>query len=80
MADVSGKGVPAALFMMASKILVKNYAMTGLSPGQILKKANDQICANNLEQMFVTMWLGILDLTMGMLTASNAGHEYPVFK
>ena len=80
MADVSGKGVPAALFMMASKILVKNYAMTGLSPGKILEKTNDQICANNPEQMFVTMWLGILDLTTGLLTASNAGHEYPVFK
>ena len=80
MADVSGKGVPAALFMMASKILVKNYAMTGMSPNQVLTKVNDQICANNQEQMFVTVWLGILDLTTGRLTATNAGHEYPVFK
>lgn len=80
MADVSGKGVPAALFMMASKILVKNYAMAGLSPRQILEKANNQICANNPEQMFVTMWLGILDLTTGKLTAANAGHEYPVIR
>ena len=80
MADVSGKGVPAALFMMASKILVKNFAMAGLTPGQILEKANNQICANNPEQMFVTMWLGILDLTTGRITAANAGHEYPVIR
>ncbi|MBR0227277.1 MAG: PP2C family protein-serine/threonine phosphatase [Clostridia bacterium] len=80
MADVSGKGVPAALFMMASKILVKNYAMAGLNPGQILEKANNQICANNPEQMFVTMWLGILDLNTGRLTAANAGHEYPAIR
>jgi sigma-B regulation protein RsbU (phosphoserine phosphatase) len=80
MADVSGKGVPAALFMMASKILVKNFTMAGLSPEKVLEKVNNQICANNPEQMFVTIWLGILDLTTGVLTASNAGHEYPVIK
>jgi len=78
MADVSGKGVPAALFMMISKILVQNYAMTGRSPAEVLKAVNDQICANNREEMFVTVWLGILDTGTGKITAANAGHEYPV--
>ena len=77
MADVSGKGVPAALFMMVSKILVKNYAMTGRSPAETLRAVNDQLCANNQEEMFVTVWLGILDIATGQITAANAGHEYP---
>lgn len=76
-ADVSGKGVPAALFMMISKILVRNYAMTGKSPAEVLKAVNDQICANNREEMFVTVWFGILDTATGKITAANAGHEYP---
>ncbi len=76
--DVSGKGVPAALFMMVSKILVQNYAMTGLSPKEVLKAVNDQICSNNREEMFVTVWFGVLDTVTGKLTAANAGHEYPV--
>ena len=80
MADVSGKGVPAALFMMVSKILVKNHAMTGKTPAQVLSAVNEQICANNREDMFVTVWFGILDLDTGVITAANAGHEYPVFK
>ncbi len=78
MADVSGKGVPAALFMMASKIMIKNIAMTGLSPREILETTNNRICQNNQEEMFVTVWLGILDLKTGELKAANAGHEYPV--
>lgn len=80
MADVSGKGVPAALFMMISKMMIQNYAMTGRSPSTVLEKVNEKICANNREEMFVTVWLGILDLSTGRLTASNAGHEYPVLK
>ena len=80
MADVSGKGVPAALFMMISKILVQNYAMTGRSPSQVLRAVNAQICANNREEMFVTVWFGILDTETGKITAANAGHEYPVMK
>lgn len=79
-ADVSGKGVPAALFMMVSKILLKNYAMTGLTPAQTLEAVNRQICANNPEEMFVTVWFGVLEISSGKLTASNAGHEYPVLK
>ena len=77
MADVSGKGVPAALFMMISKILVQNYAQTGRSPREVLEAVNQQICRNNREEMFITVWLGILDLKTGHMTASNAGHEYP---
>ena len=80
MADVSGKGIPAALFMMASKIILSNNAMLGKSPAQILTDTNAAICANNREEMFVTVWLGILELSTGKLTAANAGHEYPVIR
>ncbi len=79
-ADVSGKGVPAALFMMASKIILSNNAMMGKSPAQILTDTNAAICSNNREEMFVTVWLGILELSTGKLTAANAGHEYPALK
>ena len=79
-ADVSGKGVPAALFMMISKLFVQNYAMTGMTPAQVLEEVNRQICSNNRERMFVTVWLGILDLKTGHLIAANAGHEYPFLK
>ena len=79
-ADVSGKGVPAALFMMASKIILQSVAMMGRSPAEILAKTNEAICSNNEAQMFVTVWLGILELSSGKLTCANAGHEYPVFK
>ena len=78
MADVSGKGVPAALFMMASKILVKNYCKAGYSPAAVLEAVNEQICSNNREELFVTVWLGIVDLRTGCVTAANAGHEYPI--
>ena len=77
-ADVSGKGVPAALFMMASKIILANNAMIGKSPAQILRDTNEAICSNNREEMFVTVWLGIFEISTGKLTAANAGHEYPV--
>ena len=79
-ADVSGKGVPAALFMMVSMILIRNEVKNGLSPANVLRRINDQICSGNREDMFVTVWLGILDLATGKLTAANAGHEYPTLK
>ena len=79
-ADVSGKGVPAALFMMASMIILANNAKMGKSPAQILTDSNAAICANNREEMFVTVWLGILEISTGKLTAANAGHEYPALK
>lgn len=80
MADVSGKGIPAALFMMASKILLKTTAMAEPDPKEVLERANNQICRGNSLEMFVTAWLGILELSTGKLTAANAGHEYPIIK
>ena len=79
-ADVSGKGVPAALFMMASKIILQSVAMSGHSPAEILRRANEAICSNNEAQMFVTVWLGILEVSTGKLTAANAGHEFPALR
>jgi len=76
-ADVSGKGVPAALFMMASKIILANNAKSGKSPAQILEDTNNTICSNNENNMFVTVWLGILEISTGKVIAANAGHEYP---
>ena len=79
-ADVSGKGVPAALFMMASKIILQSVAMLGNSPAEILRRTNEAVCSNNEAQMFVTVWLGILELSTGKLTAANAGHEFPALR
>ena len=79
-ADVSGKGVPAALLMMVSSVLIRHTAAGQYSPAQILQSVNHQICARNPEEMFVTVWLGILEIATGKLTAANAGHEYPMIK
>ena len=79
-ADVSDKGVPAALFMMSSKILLNYRAQMGGTPSEILSAVNAQICQNNKSKMFVTVWLGILDLQTGVLSCANAGHEYPVIR
>ena len=79
-ADVSGKGVPAALFMMASKIILADNAVMGKSPSEILYDSNNAICANNKLEMFVTVWIGILEISTGKLSAANAGHEYPALK
>ena len=77
-ADVSGKGVPAALFMMVASILISNRAQMGGTPAEILYFVNNNICDHNQSDMFVTVWLGILEISTGKLTAANAGHEYPV--
>ena len=79
-ADVSGKGIPAALFMMMVKIMVQNCVLAGLSPKQALEQVNQLISEKNKESMFVTIWLGILDIPSGKLIAVNAGHEYPILK
>ncbi|MBQ6576082.1 MAG: PP2C family protein-serine/threonine phosphatase, partial [Lachnospiraceae bacterium] len=79
-ADVSGKGIPAALFMMISKIILQNCTMLGQTASQVLAKTNDIICSNNEAEMFVTVWLGILELSTGRMTAANAGHEYPAIR
>ncbi len=77
-ADVSGKGIPGALFMMISKIMIYNSArMIGPDPALILEAVNTGIMENNKAEMFVTVWLGILDIHTGHLVAANAGHEYP---
>ncbi len=79
-ADVSGKGVPAALFMVIAKTLLKNSALDGSSPKEILEKVNNQLCENNEAEMFVTVWLGILTISTGNLVCANAGHEYPAIR
>lgn len=78
MADVSGKGIPAAFFMMACMITLSDNIRQNKSPAEICREANDSICPNNPEEMFVTVWIGKLDLTTGKLVAANAGHEKPV--
>ena len=79
-ADVSGKGVPAALFMMMSRIMIKNFAMMGYSPEELLEQTNTAICMNNTKDMFVTVWYGVLEISTGKVTAANAGHEYPIVR
>ncbi len=78
MADVSGKGIPAALFMMICRVIMASNANMALSPSELLKRTNDLISPKNQEDMFVTVWLGILEISTGKIIAANAGHEYPV--
>lgn len=80
MADVSGKGVPAALFMVIAKTLIKNRAQVGDSPAEILSNVNEQLCEGNEAELFVTVWLGILEISTGKGIAANAGHEHPVIR
>ena len=79
-ADASGKGVPAALFMMVSSALIRHTAVGECSPARVLQDVNRELCARNPEEMFVTVWLGILEISTGRLLAANAGHEYPILK
>ena len=78
--DVSGKGVPASLFMMVALTLIHHVAMHEKSPAKILQNVNEEICSRNSEEMFVTVWLAVLEISTGKLTAANAGHEYPALK
>ena len=80
MADVSGKGVPAALFMVIAKTLIKNRAQMGGGPSEILQYVNEQLCQGNEAELFVTVWFAILDITTGKGMAANAGHEHPVIR
>ena len=80
MADVSGKGVPAALFMVIAKTLIKNRAQMGGGPGEILEYVNGQLCEGNEAELFVTVWLAILEISTGRGLAANAGHEHPVIR
>ena len=79
-ADVSGKGIPAALFMMFAKRIIEDFAITEHGANIILEKTNELLCDNNQAEMFVTVWLGILEMSTGSLTAANAGHEYPAIR
>ena len=80
MADVSGKGVPASLFMVVAKTLIKNYAMMKLPTSEVLTRVNKQLMEGNDEGMFVTVWIAIIDIHTGEGIASNAGHEHPVLR
>ena len=79
-ADVSGKGIPAALFMMSAKNKISSRASIGGTPAEILTDVNLQLCRNNPTHMFVTVWLGILNLRTGVISACNAGHEQPAIR
>ena len=80
MADVSGKGVPAALFMVIAKTLIKNRAQLGESPAVILRNVNEQLCEGNEAELFVTVWLAIIEISTGKGIAANAGHEHPTLR
>ena len=79
-ADVSGKGVPAALFMVIAKTLIKNRAQMGGTPSEILFDVNNQLAEGNKTDFFVTVWLAIIDIRTGEGLVSNAGHEHPCLK
>ena len=80
MADVSGKGVPAALFMVIAKTLIKNHAQNGLQPCDVFTTVNRLLCDGNDAGLFVTAWMGVLDITSGKLTYVNAGHNPPLIR
>ena len=79
-ADVSGKGIPGAMFMMTSKTLIKSHAESGLTVNDVFTHVNEQLCENNEAGMFVTAWMGILDLETGLIRYANAGHNPPVVR
>ena len=79
-ADVSGKGIPAAMFMMTAKTIIKDLAESGMPVNDIFTKANEKLCENNESGMFVTAWMGILDLSTGKMQFANAGHNPPLLK
>ncbi len=79
-ADVSGKGIPAAMFMMQSKTLLKSYAESGMSVEEVFTNANEKLCEGNDAGMFVTAWMGLLNTKTGLVTFANAGHNPPLVK
>jgi sigma-B regulation protein RsbU (phosphoserine phosphatase) len=79
-ADVSGKGVPAALFMVIAKSLIKNRVLMGETPSEALRNVNEQLCEGNEAELFVTVWLAIIDLNTGHVVEANAGHEHPAIR
>lgn len=79
-ADVSGKGIPAAMFMMTAKTTIKNFAESGMPVEQVFINANEKLCENNEADMFVTVWMGILNIETGVITFANAGHNPPLIR
>ena len=79
-ADVSGKGIPAAMFMMTAKTIIKDLAESGMAVNDIFTKANQKLWESNESRMFVTAWMGILDVTTGKMQFANAGHNPPLLK
>ncbi len=79
-ADVSGKGIPAAMFMMTAKTLLKSYAESGMEVNEVLTHANNKLCEGNDAGMFVTAWMGFLNIKTGTLSYANAGHNPPLLR
>ena len=79
-ADVSGKGIPAAMFMMTAKTFIKSFAESGMSVEEVLSHANEKLCEGNDANMFVTAWMGFLNTKTGVVTYANAGHNPPLVK
>lgn len=79
-ADVSGKGIPAAMFMMTAKTLLKSYAESGMGVAEVLTQANNKLCESNDAGMFVTVWMGYLNTKTGEVTYANAGHNPPFIR
>ena len=79
-ADVSGKGIPAAMFMMTAKTIIKGYAESGIPVDEVFTIANAKLCESNEAGMFVTAWMGVLDITTGKVEFANAGHNPPLVR
>lgn len=79
-ADVSGKGIPAAMMMMQAKALISSLANSGIDVAEVFTRANDALCEHNDANMFITAWMGILNLKTGLLTYANAGHNPPLLR
>ena len=79
-ADVSGKGVPASLLMMVSRVLIKSSLQNGKNPAETLESVNNQLCEGNDEGYFITVWLAVFEISTGKGVAANAGHEHPVLR
>ncbi|MCR5288408.1 MAG: SpoIIE family protein phosphatase [Treponema sp.] len=78
--DVSGKGVPAALFMVVAKTLIKNITMKEHNPAKVFEEVNNQLCEGNDAGLFVTCWMGVITLSTGELHFANAGHTFPIIR
>lgn len=79
-ADVSGKGIPAAMFMMRARTSIKALAQTGISISEVFNEANNRLCRNNTNEMFITAWMGVLDTVSGEMEFVNAGHNPPIIR